>query len=120
MHQTAMLLIDAFEPEGITELAKDSIFMMPHLGVLSSVHPQAAMEVFEKDCLVYLGTCVAAKGLGKSGKTCFSWSLDSGSRGSGSIAFGDLQLIELGVDETAEIELKPAAVMLKRKERKPL
>ena len=88
MHQTAMLLIDAFEPEGITELAKDSIFMMPHLGVLSSVHPQAAMEVFEKDCLVYLGTCVAPKGLGKPGKTCFSWSLDSGTKGSGSMAFG--------------------------------
>ena len=108
MHQTAMLLIDAFEPEGITELAKDSIFMMPHLGVLSSVHPQAAMEVFEKDCLVYLGTCVAAKGLGKPGKTCFSWSLDSGAKGSGSMAFGELQLIELGVDETAELEVKPA------------
>ena len=27
MNQTAMLLIDAFEPEGFTTLAKDSIFM---------------------------------------------------------------------------------------------
>ena len=44
--------------------------MMPHLGVLASVHPQAAMEVFEKDCLIYLGTCVAAKGQGKIGKAC--------------------------------------------------
>src|SRR5690606_25657159 len=34
MEQTAAMLIDVFEPEGITELAKDSIFMMPHLGVL--------------------------------------------------------------------------------------
>ena len=108
MHQTAMLLIDAFEPEGITELAKDSIFMMPHLGVLSSVHPKAAMEVFEKDCLVYLGTCVAAKGVGKAGKPCFSWSLDSGAKGSGSMACGELQLVELGADETAELEVKPA------------
>jgi uncharacterized protein (TIGR01319 family) len=108
MHQTAMLLIDAFEPEGITELAKDSIFMMPHLGVLSSVHEQAAMEVFERDCLVYLGTCVAAKGTGKPGKTCFSWSLDGGARGSGELAFGDVRLVELGPDETAELEAKPA------------
>ena len=108
MHQTAMLLIDAFEPEGITELAKDSIFMMPHLGVLSSVHEKAAMEVFERDCLVYLGTCVAAKGSGKPGKNCFSWSLDGGARGSGDLAFGEVQLIELGPDETAELEAKPA------------
>jgi hypothetical protein len=108
MHQTAMLMIDAFEPEGITELAKDSIFMMPHLGVLASVHPKAAMEVFERDCLVYLGTCVAAKGTGKEGKNCFSWSLDGGSRGSGEIAFGQIEMVELGPDETAEIEVRPA------------
>ena len=48
MQQTAMMLIDAFQPEGVTTLAKDSIFMMPHLGVLDQVHPQAAMDVFEK------------------------------------------------------------------------
>src|SRR5215831_4317647 len=66
MQQTAMMLVDAFEPEGFTTLAKDSIFMMPHLGVLAQVHPQAALEVFEKDCLIYLGTCIAAKGAGKA------------------------------------------------------
>ncbi|MEC7384948.1 MAG: glutamate mutase L, partial [Planctomycetota bacterium] len=37
MSQTALMLVDAFEPEGFTTLAKDSIFMMPHLGVLASV-----------------------------------------------------------------------------------
>src|SRR5271163_1044196 len=77
MEQTAAMLIDAFEPEGITTLAKDSIFMMPHLGVLAQVHPQAAIEVFERDCLVYLGTCVAPKGAGKPGKSCFEYILHS-------------------------------------------
>ena len=75
MNQTAMMLVDAFEPEGCTLLAKDSIFMMPHLGVLSAVHPEAAAQVFERDCLIYLGTCIAAKGLGKEGKPCFTWTL---------------------------------------------
>ena len=56
MRQTAAMLVDAFQPEGITTLAKDSIFMMPHLGVLSQVHAEAAVQVFERDCLVYLGT----------------------------------------------------------------
>ena len=54
--QAARMLIDAFLPEGITQLAVDSIFMMPQLGVLSTVHAKAAVEVFEKDCLIYLGT----------------------------------------------------------------
>jgi uncharacterized protein (TIGR01319 family) len=60
--QSALMLMDGFLPEGITKLAQDSVFMMPHLGVLSTVHPKAAMEIFEKDCLVRLGTCIAPKG----------------------------------------------------------
>lgn len=109
MEQTAMMLIDAFEPEGVTELAKDSIFMMPHLGVLAEVHRQAAIEVFERDCLIYLGTCVAAKGQGRAGKPCFSYSLTSpsGNR-SGELNCGDLILIPLSAGQTAEISLEPA------------
>src|SRR5262245_12409883 len=66
MQQTASMLIDAFEPEGFTTLAKDSIFMMPHPGVLAQVHPPGALEGFEKGCLIYLGTGVAAKGTGEA------------------------------------------------------
>ncbi|HUT97963.1 MAG TPA: glutamate mutase L [bacterium] len=57
--QAAMMLIDAFLPEGITALAVDSIFMMPQLGVLSKVNEKAATDVFVRDCLIHLGTCVA-------------------------------------------------------------
>ena len=32
--------------------------MMPQLGVLSSIHPEAALEVFNKDCLIRLGTSI--------------------------------------------------------------
>ena len=38
--QSAAMLIDAFQPQGFTRLAVDSIFMMPHLGVLTSVNEQ--------------------------------------------------------------------------------
>jgi len=60
--QSMRMMIDAFSPEGVTELAVDSIFMMPHLGVLSTVNKQAATQVFEKDCIIYLGTCIAPVG----------------------------------------------------------
>ncbi len=63
--QAALMVIDAFLPEGITMLAVDSIFMMPQLGVLSEVLPEAATEVFDKDCLIRLGTCVAPAGENK-------------------------------------------------------
>lgn len=68
--QSALMMIDAFLPEGVTRLAVDSIFMMPHLGVLTEVHPEAAHEVFVKDCLVKLGTSIAPVGEGKPGQKC--------------------------------------------------
>ncbi len=107
MNQTAMMLVDAFEPEGCTDLAKDSIFMMPHLGVLSAVHPKAAAQVFERDCLIYLGTCIAAKGVGKEGKPCFSWTLSGDVNSSGTCNFGNIELIEMGEDQRATITCEP-------------
>jgi hypothetical protein len=82
--------------------------MMPHLGVLSVVHPKAAAQVFERDCLVYLGTCIAAKGLGKEGKPCFSWSISGDINASGTCNFGDLERIEMGPGQTATIMCEPA------------
>jgi uncharacterized protein (TIGR01319 family) len=108
MNQTAMMLIDAFEPEGCTNLAKDSIFMMPHLGVLSAVHPEAAAQVFERDCLIYLGTCIAAKGIGKEGKQCFSWTLSGDIDASGACNFGDIERIKMGPDQRATMTCEPA------------
>lgn len=108
MEQTVAMMIDAFEPEGITALAKDSIFMMPHLGVLASVHPQAALEVFEKDCLIYLGSCVAPRGQGKSGKPCFRYQIKGAQLNEeGQINVGEMRLLPLGGDQTAEITLDP-------------
>lgn len=70
--QSAQMLIDSFLPEGITELAVDSIFMMPQLGVLSVVDApgceQAAMEVFDKDCLIHLAISICPVGKIKEGK----------------------------------------------------
>ncbi len=109
MQQTAALLIDAFEPEGITTLAKDSIFMMPHLGVLAQVHPQAALEVFERDCLIYLGTCVSPAGTGSPGKKCFRFTLSgSGIDEHAEIAVGQMRRIPLPPGETAKIAVEPA------------
>ncbi len=68
--QAALMMIDAFLPEGLTELAVDSIFMAPQLGVLSTVHEAAATEVFERDCLVRLGAVLAPIGAGRPGQPC--------------------------------------------------
>ena len=82
--------------------------MMPHLGVLAQVHPQASLEVFERDCLIYLGTCVAPKGVAKPGRPCFRFTLRRGGRDeSGEVAFGELRLLPLPAGETATIVVEP-------------
>jgi uncharacterized protein (TIGR01319 family) len=48
----ALMMIDGFGLEGVTEICVDSIFMMPHLGVLANIHPEASVEIFTKDCLI--------------------------------------------------------------------
>ena len=108
MEQTASMLIDAFEPQGITTLAKDSIFMMPHLGVLAQIHPRAALEVFERDCLVYLGTCIAPRGHGKLGHPCFNYSLQGENLSqSGTIAVGEMKRISLSRENIATVRIEP-------------
>lgn len=117
--QAAMMLIDAFLPEGVTRIAVDSIFMMPQLGVLSAVDDpdledsakRAAVEVFNKDCLIHLGTCVAPAGAGKPGKHCLE--MEAELPGSAPIhqkfAFGDVAVFPFPWSEKkAKAVLKPA------------
>ncbi len=108
--QSMQMMIDAFQPEGITRLAVDSIFMMPHLGVLSTVNETAATEVFEKDCMIYLGTCVAPRGKGKKGNQVLSFEMEfqDGRRENGTMAVGDLRHFPLGLNETAKLRANPA------------
>ena len=109
--QSMLMMVDAYEPVGFTTLSVDSIFMMPHLGVLSTVNEKAATDVFVRDCMVYLGSCVAPVGQGKNGERCADYTVTfPGNRQpeSGSLAFGELRLIPLPLGETAQVEIRPS------------
>ena len=108
--QAMLMMIDAFQPEGVTHLAVDSIFMMPQLGVLAQVNAEAATQVFERDCLIHLGTCISPIGVGKAGDACLSVELHL----PGSppviedVPSGELRLYPLGLDEKASVKLHPS------------
>ncbi len=108
--QAAQMMIDAFLPEGVTRLAVDSIFMMPQLGVLSTVNEQAATEVFEKDCLIHLGSCIAPVGQGKEGKEAIhiTGKSDKGRDIDISVNSGELILTEFELDESVRAHIQPA------------
>ena len=103
------MMLDAFLPEGVTELAVDSIFMMPQLGVLASVHPKAATEVFHKDCLIRLGSSVAPWGVGKPGemavKAALSW--PGGRTHEVEVPPGEMRRIPAALGETVDATLTP-------------
>jgi len=108
--QSMLMMVDAYEPLGFTTLSVDSIFMMPHLGVLSTINEKAATEVFVNDCLVYLGTCIAPIGQGINGQTCADYvvTFQSGQTSvQGTLAFGELKLIALGNTERAAVTMRP-------------
>jgi hypothetical protein len=114
-----MMLIDSFLPEGITRLAVDSIFMMPHLGVLSEISSKAATEVFRKDCMVYLGTCVAPVGKGKIGKPALYAKLElpDGSKFEEEIPFGEVRLIPCEAGTVAKATLRALGGLILDKEK---
>jgi len=107
--QGMVMMIDSYQPVGITHLAVDSIFMMPHLGVLSTVHEKAATDVFVKDCMIYLGTCIAPIGIAKYGEKCLSYTIKmpNGATIEDTVPFGELVLHPLGVGEEAEVVISP-------------
>jgi hypothetical protein len=107
--QSARMLIDAFMPEGITQLAVDSIFMMPQLGVLANIDKkelkddasQAALEVFDNDCLIRLGTCITPVGKvkPKSKMAQVSLTFKDGSTKEIEILEGSLEMLEVPYEE---------------------
>lgn len=104
--QAALMIIDAFQPEGFTNLAVDSIFMLPHLGVLAQVNPEVSMEVFEKDCLIPLGACLAPKGKIRQGQLAMTvtspsevWKIE--------VKGGEIKRIDIPPDKEIEIVATP-------------
>ncbi len=113
--QSAHMLVDSFLPEGVTELAVDSIFMMPQLGVLSEVKrpgcDQAAMEVFDKDCLIHLAISICPVGIAKEGKNVVRVKADlpDGTKLNEWITANQLLRYDLSHDDEVEFEIEPAS-----------
>ena len=104
--QSALMMLDAYQPEGVTMLAVDSIFMMPQLGVLSTILPEAATQVFERDCLIKLGHAIAPIGTAKEGDPCVTVSFKKGA--TEVVPFGQLRVLPLADGQTDEATLTPA------------
>lgn len=107
--QSLIILTDAFQPEGVTMLFQDSVFMMPHLGVLSTVYPEAAWQIFDKDCLVRLGSVIAPRGVGRETETVLNIEMEmpDGETLKEELKWGELKRISLGEKQMANVRITP-------------
>ena len=107
--QSMLILTDGFQPEGVTWLFQDSVFMMPHLGVLSTVYRDAAWNIFDKDCLVRLGTVIAPKGTASPGEPVMTVELEmpDGETVKEEIKFGEVKRINLAERQEAKAVITP-------------
>ena len=107
--QSLIILTDSFQLEGITRVFQDSVFMMPHLGVLSTVYPEAAWSIFDKDCLVRLGTVIAPKGLANRGEEVMTVSIKmpDSTTIEEYMKFGEIKLIPLPEGHRAKVAITP-------------
>jgi hypothetical protein len=109
MKIAALLLLDAIQPWGVTEILVDGSSVMPHLGMLLDSNREAALQILSKTCLRRLGTCVAVKGVAEEGVEAMTLNVSTseGVSMEETIAFGELKALPLGSGESAKIDFKP-------------
>lgn len=105
--EAALMMLDGFALQGLTKIAVDSIFMMPHLGVFSSVHPSAAEEIFRKDCLVHVGHAIAPVFSPKLPSDCEIANILIEGKSAGILRRGKVSRLELQQGSQVHIKIEP-------------
>jgi hypothetical protein len=105
----ALLLLDALEPVGVSQIAIDTGGIAATLGAVAGARPLAAAEVVEYDAFLNLGTVVAPLGTARPGevalrvKVCYS----DGQVVQQEVTYGSIDVLPLEPGERATLELRP-------------
>jgi hypothetical protein len=105
----ALLLLDALEPVGVSQLALDGAGIAATLGAVAGAQPLAAAEVVEHDAFLNLGTVVSPLGTARPGevalrvKACYA----DGQEIQQEVSYGSIKVIPLEAGERATLELRP-------------
>lgn len=107
--QAALMLLDALEPIGHTQLWLDVYGLMPALGATAIASPLAAVQTIENQGLSLLGTVVVPTGRARPGEVVLGvkMSYESGGDIEVEVAAGTLELLSLPAGQAARLELHP-------------
>jgi len=105
----AIVLLDALQPEGVTEMMVDRLDVMPHLGTLLKTNPDAAKQILQREALSRLATCVAFRGRSANGQIAMKVKITrrDGATSGYEVPFGELKTVALGNGEKAMLEVVP-------------
>lgn len=109
--QACLILIDAFQPQGITTLLLDSQFLLPHIGAISRAQPEIAWQLLQHTSITNLGTCIAPVGPPASNSTVLAkvtvYDSDGQLRTAMYVRTGELNTLPLPAREEYRVVVSP-------------
>ena len=109
--QAALILLDAAQPEALTQLALDRAAALPLLGQIARREGAAGLgAALERDGLLNLGLCIAPVGAGQEGETAIKVEVAYTNRPpvTVEVPFGAVETVPLPIGERAALKLWPA------------
>jgi hypothetical protein len=107
--QVTLLLLDSFQPIGLSRLVLDHLGALPAIGAVAALQPLAAAQVLDQDAFLELGTVVAPVGMGKEGEVALRFKMEYADKSvvQVEVPYGSLEVIPLPLGQVADLELHP-------------
>lgn len=105
---SALLLLDAVQPGGVTEIKADPYGVIPALGAIALQNPQAVVQLLSGNALEHLGTAICPIGKPRQDRNAINISIKfaDGEVLKETIKGGHLWSYPLGINETVEVKIK--------------
>jgi MutL-like protein len=105
---TALLMLDSLQPEGVTNLQIDPHGLIPVLGALASVKPEAVVQVLDSTSLESLGTSFSLSGQPRTGRAALKVKIKTtnGESIDQQVEGGHVWIYPLDNGESAEVEVR--------------
>ena len=107
--QSLLLLLDALQPVGITSIILDQSNLLPLLGTAAEFNHLLPVQVLESGAFMSMGTIVSVISSASYGTPVLKVRLtyQDGSDARVDVKFGGLEILPLGMGQTARITLQP-------------
>ena len=107
--QSLLLLLDALQPVGITSIILDQNNLLPLLGAAAESNHLLPVQVLESGAFMSLGTVVSVISSATHGTPVLRVRItyEDGSDSHAEVKFGGLEILPLGMGQTARLTLQP-------------